>query len=95
MGREQRDAKAEADRLRLEMTATGSEREGGHQKPERRDPGRWLQLGRGAEVNPLTGGLRIDPDLELPSLGMPVDIRFYYYSQDAHSGPFGYGRNMS
>ncbi len=56
---------------------------------------RWLKLGRGAEINPVTGGLRIDPDLHLPSRGMPVDIEFYYYSQDAHDGPFGYGRNMS
>ena len=37
----------------------------------------------------------MDPDLSLPSRGMPVELRFYYYSQDDYNAEFGYGRTLS
>ena len=57
---------------------------------------RWgIRLGRGAVLDPATGALRIDPDLRLPSRGMPVEISFHYDSQDDYNGAFGYGRTTS
>jgi RHS repeat-associated protein len=55
----------------------------------------WLPLGRGVALHGPTGGMRLDPDLVLPSRGMDVEIEFYYYSQDDSEGPYGHGRTMS
>ena len=55
----------------------------------------WVDLGAGAALNPVTGGLGLDPDLSLASRGMPVEINFYYYSQDDYNAEFGYGRTLS
>jgi hypothetical protein len=41
------------------------------------------------------GNLMVDPEIRLPSIGMDVDIAYFYNSNSNYNGPFGYGRTMS
>jgi len=41
------------------------------------------------------GNLQVDPEINLPSIGMDVNIAYYYNSKSSYNGPFGYGRTIS
>jgi hypothetical protein len=41
------------------------------------------------------GNLRVDPEIHLPSPGMPVDIAWYYNSLSLYNGAYGFGRTIS
>src|SRR5665213_2838679 len=43
----------------------------------------------------LLGNLSVDPEINLPSPGMLVDISYFYNSNSPYAGPFGYGRTLS
>jgi YD repeat-containing protein len=42
-----------------------------------------------------TGNLQVDPEIDLPSPGMNVNIAYYYNSASKYNGVFGYGRTMT
>jgi hypothetical protein len=42
-----------------------------------------------------SGNLQVDPEIRLPSVGMPVEIGYYYNAAATNNGPFGYGRQLS
>src|SRR5258708_26381877 len=43
----------------------------------------------------LSGNLSVDPEIMLPSPGLPVQIAMYYNGASAVNGPFGAGRTIS
>lgn len=43
----------------------------------------------------LSGNLRVGPEIHLPSVGMDVDIAYYYNANSNCNGPFRYGRTLS
>ena len=43
----------------------------------------------------LSGNLRVDPEIHLPSPGMDVDIAYYYNANSSANGVYGYGRTLS
>jgi hypothetical protein len=42
-----------------------------------------------------SGNLQVDPEIHLPSVGMDLDIAYYYNATSAVNGPFGYSRTAS
>ncbi|MCX6358441.1 MAG: hypothetical protein NT029_01440 [Armatimonadetes bacterium] len=43
----------------------------------------------------LDGSLRVDPDINLSSPGMDVDLACHYNSASEYNGPYGYRRSIS
>jgi hypothetical protein len=43
----------------------------------------------------LSGNLQVDPEIHLPSLGMDVEVSYFYNATSTQNGPFGYGRTLT
>src|SRR6266700_1723013 len=43
----------------------------------------------------LSGNLQVDPEIHLPSVGMDVDIAYFYNASSTANGVFGYSRTLS
>src|SRR5258706_10538472 len=43
----------------------------------------------------ISGNLQVDPEIHLPSVGIDVDLAYFYNASSTANGVFGYGRTLS